>query len=262
MIKRIRPQQDRIIRAVGATCVSIALFVAWSSVRADGEANAVHINAPASVSAPTGATTDGRTSQKVSEAPDEQPIPRRPSELSRRDDAERPNASSIRLPKTGLIETFWPMLAVLGLIVACVAAVKKWLPQTTRITGGNAVNILARQYLSSKQSLCLVKVGRRVVLVGVTPESMSSLTEIDDPEEIASLAASMQRGKSESFSSALAKQSFESEDDTAALDEGRDVTTPARRPGRLGETEARIQDLVGRIRALSGGSTSQTQRRP
>lgn len=260
MIPSIRPHQHRMTRAADAVFCSIVICFAFTNVLADGESNGVHANAPASVAAPAGATVDRAASQSPSELPDEQPLVRRASDLSRRDDAEKPGTASIRLPKTGLIETFWPMLAVLGLIVACVAAVRKWLPQTTRISGGNAVNILARQYLSSKQSLCLVKVGKRVVLVGVTPEAMSSLTEIDDPEEIASLAATLQRGKGDSFSSALEKQGFDSNDAAADLEDDADAMMPARRAGRLGETEARIHDLVGRIRALSGGSTPQSRR--
>lgn len=238
--------------AMAVSIVGLAPSLSW----AGDDAQRVRVNAPASVG---DAAAETATAEPNAEAANEAPLRRRGSNELRGDEADSGGAAGIRLPKTNLFETFWPMLAVLGLILACGAAVRKWLPQATRVSGGSAVNVLARQYLSSKQSLCLVKVGKRVVLVGVTPDAMRTLTEIDDPEEIASLAATLQRGKGESFSSALRRQSFETADDMA--DESDEIAMPQRHGAeRMGETENRIRDLVGRIRALSTGSAHDTTR--
>jgi len=78
----------------------------------------------------------------------------------------KPPASEAVLD-TSLFEMAWPMLIVLFVISLCVYAFKRWMPRSSRPGGGDAVKILARHYLSSKQSLCLVRTGRRVVLVGI-----------------------------------------------------------------------------------------------
>lgn len=233
----------------------IAIFMVAAVAMAVVVRGAKADDSPEPVSSGVESRVDAGTAGLVANPSNEIPIPRRQSELTRRSESRTNDAAGIQLPKSSVFETFWPMLAVLGLIVICVAAIRKWLPQATRISGGSVINILARQYLSGKQSLALVKVGKRVVLVGVTPEAMSTLTEISDPEEIASLAASLQRGKVDSFSSALSRESLEAMDASDDADEVVE-SSPRQRPRGMGETETRIQELVGRIRAMSTGSTA------
>jgi len=160
----------------------------------------------------------------------------------------------------------WPLLVVLGLIFLAALAVRKFMPRGMRASGGNAINILARQHLSSKQSLCLVQVGRRVVLVGVTGEQMSALSEITDREELADLTVKLARSAPSSFSATLEKLGG-AEDD--AVDDESEMELPRRggmanaARGRQtkaaeptsGATDQRVRDLVSRIRALSVGSS-------
>lgn len=244
-------------------CAALLLFVAFATpgvARGDGESPGVRTNGPMRIDVSSPDRSETASGDPASTMNDE-PLIRRPAQMSRGETENESGAMGIHLPKSGLFDTFWPMLVVLGVIVACLAAVRKWLPQATRISGGSAVNILARQYVSSKQSLCLVKVGKRVVLVGITPEAMTTLTEIDDPEEIASLAASLQRGRQDAFSSALSRQSVAAGD--VSIDEDADAIEPSRtrRSGPIGETETRIRDLVGRIRAMSVASPQDAGRR-
>ncbi|HPF37256.1 MAG TPA: flagellar biosynthetic protein FliO [Phycisphaerae bacterium] len=257
MIARHRTQVDWARRTRIAIGLSLSLLVP-AFARADDANPGVRTNAPARIDAAGRADSDEAPSRDADAIVDEQPLVRRSTSTAIRHESDGEKTASVRLPKTSLIETFWPMLAVLGLIVGCVAAVRKWAPQATRVSGASAMNILARQYLSSKQSLCLVKVGKRVVLVGVTPDSMNALAEINDPEEIATLASNLNRSRSDAFSSALSKQAVEPDEDDEMDASNAPVTSVAsRRDGRLGETEARIQELVGRIRALSVGSSRQ-----
>ena len=160
----------------------------------------------------------------------------------------------------------WPLLVVLGLIFFAALAVRKFMPRGMRASGGSAINILARQHLSSKQSLCLVQVGRRVVLVGVTGEQMSALSEITDREELADLTVKLARSAPSSFSATLEKLGG-AEDD--AVDDEPELELPRRSDltnavrGRQtkaaepsnGATDQRVRDLVSRIRALSVGSS-------
>jgi flagellar biogenesis protein FliO len=41
--------------------------------------------------------------------------------------------------------------------------------------------------LSPKQSVCLIRVGRQLVLAGLTPDRINSLMIIDDPERVSEL---------------------------------------------------------------------------
>ena len=83
----------------------------------------------------------------------------------------REHTGESRRADVGTVRLIWPMAVVLGLIAVAAFAAKRWLPMMTRPSTGRGVHILSRQYLSSKQSLCVLRLGQRVVLVGVTPTS-------------------------------------------------------------------------------------------
>jgi flagellar biogenesis protein FliO len=54
-----------------------------------------------------------------------------------------------------------------------------------------AVQVLARSPISARQSILLVRVGRRVIVVGDNGAQMNPLSEITDPDEIASLVGQL-----------------------------------------------------------------------
>ena len=49
----------------------------------------------------------------------------------------------------------------------------------------SGVEVLARNSINPKQSLCLVKLGPRVLLLGLSPNQMTALHTIEDPDEVA-----------------------------------------------------------------------------
>jgi hypothetical protein len=51
-----------------------------------------------------------------------------------------------------------------------------------------SLQVLETRALGPNRSLQLLRVGRRAVLVGVTPDRINQLLEIDDPEEVERLA--------------------------------------------------------------------------
>ena len=82
---------------------------------------------------------------------------------------------------------------VLGLILLVSYLVRRYVP-AVRALGGEALKVVQRVPLSSKQSLALVQVGRRMVLIGVTPDRISVLSVIDNPEECAHRRVDVSRG--------------------------------------------------------------------
>ncbi len=182
----------------------------------------------------------------------------------------KPPASEAVLD-TSLFEMAWPMLIVLFVISLCVYAFKRWMPRSSRPGGGDAVKILARHYLSSKQSLCLVRTGRRVVLVGITPDRISTLSEMTDVEEVASLVGSVERGSSGSFTKMFDKLTDGDLSDEAAEPQGDGRRPPRRDRGiredlvvsgsNLIDTGRNVQDLIERVRSLSADAEATTDSR-
>ncbi len=81
---------------------------------------------------------------------------------------------------------FAALLVVLGVIGAVAAGVKRWVPAARAVTS-EQLRVVGRTAISSKQSAVLLHVGKRVVLLGVTPESVNTLSEITDESEVAQL---------------------------------------------------------------------------
>ena len=80
------------------------------------------------------------------------------------------------------------LAVVLGLILLVSRVLRRYVP-AVRALGGEGLRVVQRTPLSSKQSVALVQVGQRMVLIGITPDHVSSLAVIDDPEECARLRA-------------------------------------------------------------------------
>ena len=84
--------------------------------------------------------------------------------------------------------TAWTMVLSLVVIVALIGLLyylfRKYLPSIPRVRSGKAIQFLARRYLDPRNSIALIKIGKRVLLIGITAEGMSLLSEIADEEEV------------------------------------------------------------------------------
>ncbi len=85
--------------------------------------------------------------------------------------------------------------AVLAIIVGCAFVVKKYLPTGRRGGSGELLEVIARTYLSPKQSICLVRAGRRMVMVGVTADRMTPLADFENAEAVAQLVGQAEAHK-------------------------------------------------------------------
>lgn len=125
-----------------------------------------------------------------------------------------------------LSSAFWSLGLVVGLILLCAYAVKRWMPGTL---GGRQVGpfkMLARWSIATRQSLTLVQVGRRVLLLGVTPGQINTLAEVTDPAEIEAIAAKCSAGRSvwaEGFGQLLGRQQARMEEDVEPATAQREV---------------------------------------
>lgn len=80
------------------------------------------------------------------------------------------------------------LLVIWGAIVAM-----RWYSRRMNGPGGSTrhLHVLESRALGPNRSLHLIRLGGRAVLIGVTPERINALLEIDDPEEVERLAAEL-----------------------------------------------------------------------
>lgn len=77
---------------------------------------------------------------------------------------------------------------VLALIAGAYYAAKRFLPSLT-IQESRGVRVLSRAALTPRQSVALVAVGQRVLVVGIGTESVRLLVDVNDPVEASELVA-------------------------------------------------------------------------
>lgn len=150
--------------------------------------------------------------------------------------------TSVPWYRSGLVS-----LALVLLVVGGAAVVARRYFKTDGGSGGETMRTLARTHLSPKQSVVLMQLGRKLVFVGVTPEGMTPLRTVDDPEEEAALRGAQvrARGKRERrFESLLDRETARfSEPADAALE------TATRDTKRTDGARREVLSLVAKLRA-------------
>ncbi|MCH7877875.1 MAG: flagellar biosynthetic protein FliO [candidate division Zixibacteria bacterium] len=124
--------------------------------------------------------------------------------------AESPVESVVTPLTEGLFPSMTKVIFVLlGVIIAIyftLSIVKKGMGR--RATGGgrgDVIEIIETCYLAPKQSICLVRIGGRGALLGVTEKSINSLVELSAEEILAAQKAELSKDGSLSFKDALGK---------------------------------------------------------
>lgn len=165
-----------------------------------------------------------------------------------------------------------PLMAVLAVIVVMAIVLKRYTPARRMLGGGGAVEVVARTAISSKQTLVLVKMGPKLILVGVSPERMSTLSVVDDPEQVALLMGEVASARPDSMTRVFAesiaaeRKQYDMEEDErparrAAAPQGRSPRSRYRiadgQPTRsadeqtLTETGGQVRGLLEKLRKMS-----------
>jgi flagellar biogenesis protein FliO len=119
-----------------------------------------------------------------------------------------------------------------------------------------ALQVISRLNLSPKQQVVLLRVGRRVVLIGNSGGQMNSLCEIGDAEEVAGLLgqAATERTDSisaESFNSVLGTEEKRFEDEQNADVPAHGGDAGAEEHQALSNTRDELSDMMDKVRNLS-----------
>jgi flagellar biogenesis protein FliO len=173
-----------------------------------------------------------------------------------------PGSQSLGLPRVA-----GALAIVLSLIFLLRWGGKKLFVSAGHGKSTRAVQILARSSISPKQHILLLRIGRRVIVVGDSGAQMNPLSEITDPDEIASLLGQLQDEKStlpaKAFSALFsrARDEFEEDEPRSVEQRGGEAEDDEEDPQEMApaaavdpaisETRQEISGLMDRIRVLS-----------
>ena len=142
-------------------------------------------------------------------------------------------------------------MVVLGSIVACAYVAKRHLRLGRSGGALPPLQVVARSYLSPKQSICLVRAGPRLIMVGVTADRITHLTDIDDPDAAALLIGQAEASKEHSRTGAFQRlvvdegTVYRRPGPAESMDPGRTVDT------RYGQARGHLDGLLGKIRSYA-----------
>jgi flagellar biogenesis protein FliO len=189
--------------------VCLGMGVAWLLACGPALLSAQHERAPGGESV--------AYSQQVMEvgrspaAPADSATARQPAgrELSRplppRGTATKLSSASSDRPAGGFnISTMLGSLAVvIGLFLLVVWFARRAAPQAVAPLPTEVVQVLGRTSLAQRNMLQLVRVGSKLILVAVTPQGATTLTEIADPAEVDRLSTACERQRPGSISASF-----------------------------------------------------------
>jgi flagellar biosynthetic protein FliO len=185
---------------------------------------------------PESGDRESRQIARTSNAERPASVPLRPSEAK---DVGRSRRNTASWSATDV----WPLLSVLALILVLAWIVKRALPGRRVFAGSGVMEVLSRTPLSNKQSLVLVRMGRRLLLLGVTGDEMHTLCLVEDPDQVAMLVGEAASGRPGSMTQAFARTLVEEhrayEDD--AVEEAEQSS----------ETGGQVRSLLDKVRHLA-----------
>lgn len=98
---------------------------------------------------------------------------------------KRPKAPKFALPRIESFTTAGAGLAiVVGLFLVCMWLLRRSGPKPTSVLPTEAVAVLGKVPLLGRNFAQLMQVGNKLVLVAMTPEGVSPITEVTDPIEV------------------------------------------------------------------------------
>jgi len=152
-----------------------------------------------------------------------------------------------------------PLAAVLGVMALVLWGARKFIPGMRRMGGSGVVRVLTRTHLSPRQSIVLVKVGARILVVGQTADQLSRLDAITDGEEVSQLLGQCHGRGADSPSSAFQSVLNDADRDFAPADDaaqGNATATDDRddsaAESELGRVRSQLDELARKVREGAG----------
>lgn len=163
--------------------------------------------------------------------------------------ADRSTADGVQDERAWYQGTIPALAIVLALIVGASMVIKRF-STGGRLTGrAGPIEVLSTTPLSPKQSLSLVRCGQRVILIGVTPDHISALSELTDSTEIALLLGKAQSNELRSMGGHFLDTLDDAGDDYDQDDVAWDAPLESDPTGgEIASTGREVQGLLSRLR--------------
>lgn len=149
------------------------------------------------------------------------------------------------------------MIIVIGLILVLRFAMLKLFPGARTGKAGGAVRVLTRTAIAPRQQVMLLQVGRRVVVVGDSAGTLTSLAQIEDPDEVALLIGQIENAEpvtpaaTSRFRALFTRQ----QEEFAAVDpesvDSREPDAIEPPPAEVAQAQQEISSLIDRMRSLT-----------
>jgi flagellar biogenesis protein FliO len=111
--------------------------------------------------------------------------------------------SALKKPSESLITVGGSLCVVLSLFFGVAWLARRGTPHAAGRLPGEVIEVLGRSPLVKGQDLQLVRIGGKLLLIGVTPSGCETLTEITEAAEVDRLAAICRRNNPNSISAAF-----------------------------------------------------------
>jgi len=102
-------------------------------------------------------------------------------------------------------------LLALAVVVAMIFLARYLLRRLAGVHAGTrrlaAMEVMARTRVSPRQQLLLVRLGKRLVLTGCGPGSLTALAEVTDPDDVADLIQAAEQSRPASLGDLLKRRS-------------------------------------------------------
>lgn len=99
-----------------------------------------------------------------------------------------------------LLQTLGALGLVIGLVLAARVMLRRWAGPGASVGGSPMVEVLARTSVGARQSVLLLRLGKRILIVGQSSAGLSPLGSVDDPDEVADVLTAHARSKPQSIS--------------------------------------------------------------
>jgi len=117
--------------------------------------------------------------------------------------ADSQSPANVRFGLPLVVTVGGSLAVVLGVFFLIAWAVRSAAPRGLTLLPSEVVEVLGRAPLAGRQQLHLLRCGKKLILVSVTPAGAETLTEISDPEEVDRLAGLCQQARPNSATAAF-----------------------------------------------------------
>jgi len=93
------------------------------------------------------------------------------------------------------------LAAVVGLFLLVAWIMRRAAPRATQSLPSDVVQVLGRAPLAARNMMHLVRIGSKLILISLNGQSVATLTEITNPQDVEQLLARCERSRPGSISS-------------------------------------------------------------